>query len=108
MPSKRKVISARLNGANGGPKTPEGKQRSSLNAITHGFCTNLVRLPTEDPEEFERHRQSFLQQFPSCTGLSAVLLNQLINISWRLQRAWALETTALTEAMEDELPLLEE
>lgn len=39
-------------GRSTGPRTPEGKARSSLNAVTHGLTAKTPLLPGEDPAEF--------------------------------------------------------
>ena len=36
-----------------GPRTVEGKTRSSMNAVRHGILSRAVLLPDESPEEFE-------------------------------------------------------
>ncbi|MHB9026646.1 MAG: hypothetical protein ACYC7E_21145, partial [Armatimonadota bacterium] len=35
-----------------GPRTPEGKARSSMNALKHGFFAKEALLPQEDAAEF--------------------------------------------------------
>jgi hypothetical protein len=35
-----------------GPKTEEGKQRSSMNAMTHGIFSKIPLLPGENIEQF--------------------------------------------------------
>src|SRR4051794_38051552 len=37
-----------------GPRTPDGKAASRLNALTHGLCARIPLVPGEDPEERER------------------------------------------------------
>src|SRR5690242_17261960 len=39
----------RANGRKGGPKTEEGRRRSSRNALKHGLCAGPAPLPNEDP-----------------------------------------------------------
>ena len=36
-----------------GPSTEEGKQRSSMNAMTHGIFARISNLPGEDKEFFK-------------------------------------------------------
>ena len=49
-----KTESSRINGARSqGPKTEEGKRRSSLNAVTHGLLSNGVVLQHESQETFD-------------------------------------------------------
>ena len=41
-----------------GPKTPEGKARSSRNALRHGLrARTFCLVPEDDPEEWRRHVQ---------------------------------------------------
>jgi hypothetical protein len=37
-----------------GPRTPEGKKRSSQNALRHGLSGRIVVLPSEDMAEYLR------------------------------------------------------
>ena len=49
-----------------GPRTPEGKARSSRNAITHGLLARYVipaNDPVEDPAEFELLIDALVDQF---------------------------------------------
>jgi hypothetical protein len=46
MSSQRRIAASQANGRlSHGPKTPKGKQRSSLSAMRHGFCAAIVVLP---------------------------------------------------------------
>jgi len=56
MPTERQSESARINGAKSrGPKSAEGKKKSSRNSLQHG-CTasHTIILACEDPKDFER------------------------------------------------------
>jgi hypothetical protein len=55
MPSKLRSETARINGAKSrGPTTPEGKEKSSQNALKHGFTTqSAVVMACERQEEFD-------------------------------------------------------
>ncbi|HWY48273.1 MAG TPA: hypothetical protein VNX70_12870 [Bryobacteraceae bacterium] len=106
----RAVNRAAINKANAqhstGPRTAAGKQRSSLNAWRHGLTGQTVVLPTEDHSAYERHSQSFLDEYHPQGATETQLAQSLIDTSWRLNRAAALETNlfslGITE-MEDRL-----
>src|SRR3954452_11201638 len=52
-PSARKLEANRANAAkSNGPRTPEGKARASMNAVTHGLTADEIVLPGEDEEEW--------------------------------------------------------
>ena len=54
MPSDLKSETARANGAKShGPKTAEGKEASSRNAIKHGLTAHTLILQCESPEEYQ-------------------------------------------------------
>lgn len=44
-----------------GPKTPEGKQTVSQNAVRHGLLSTNVLLPGEDPEAYPRVRATMMK-----------------------------------------------
>ncbi|MGI8741086.1 MAG: hypothetical protein ACR2NN_00670 [Bryobacteraceae bacterium] len=43
-----------------GPRTPEGKQGSSLNATSHGLTGKAVVLPDEDQQAYENLCRDFI------------------------------------------------
>jgi hypothetical protein len=43
-----------------GPRTPEGKSRSRLNALKHGLTARTLVLPGEDPEAFRGRLEAFV------------------------------------------------
>jgi len=54
MATQRQIESARINGVqSGGPKTPEGKRRSSSNACKHGLTSKTIALGPETLAAFD-------------------------------------------------------
>jgi hypothetical protein len=81
-----------------GPKTKAGKQRSSLNALRHGLTGQLVVMPTEDLEAYQRHLKSFADEYHPKGATEAHLVQSLADASWRLNRVAILEANLLTLA----------
>jgi hypothetical protein len=79
-----------------GPKTAEGKQRSSLNALRHGLTGQIVVMPAEDLAAYQQHLKSFTEQLNPKGIIEANLVQALADTSWRLNRVAALETNLLT------------
>ncbi len=72
----------------GGPKTAEGKARSSQNSTTHGMRAKHVRvLADESPEEYQRHHAGWLDQLDPQNFLEEELAEQVILNSWLMKRA---------------------
>ena len=86
-----------------GPKTPEGKQRSSLNALRHGLTGQIVVMPTEDLEAYRSHLESFTDEYNPKGATEANLVQALADTSWRLNRVAALETNLLTLGIASDL-----
>ena len=86
-------------------KTPEGKKRSSLNAISHGFFSNLVLLSNESAPDYELHKASYEARFEPIDHVERDVLEQMVAASWRLRRAWGMETSAFEKAMLQENPI---
>jgi hypothetical protein len=86
-----------------GPKTPEGKQRSSLNALRHGLTGQIVVMPTEDLQAYQLHLTSFTDEYHPQGATEANLVQALADTSWRLNRVAALETNLLTLGVASQL-----
>jgi hypothetical protein len=96
MASQAQIDSARRNGAlSRGPKTPEGRRRSSMNALRHGFTAsrNLV-LADEDAAGYARIVAGYLLEFQPCTAAQQQLVEELASCQWRMRRAVAIDTAA--------------
>jgi len=79
-----------------GPKTPEGKQRSSLNALRHGLTSQVVVMTTEDHDAYRTHLRAFTSEHQPKGATESQLVQALADAAWRLNRVSALETNLLT------------
>jgi len=69
-----------------GPRTPEGKARASLNAISHGlFCKDLV-LPGESREVFDLIRRGWIFSLNPQDIAELWLVDRIVAASWKLRR----------------------
>jgi hypothetical protein len=103
--SKRRVIASRANGARSrGPKTPEGKSRSSYNATRHGLLSNCVVLATESREAFEALLNQYVDRFGPLDEIEFDMIEEMASCYWRLRRGWAIETELLNSGIEKQPP----
>jgi hypothetical protein len=79
-----------------GPITPEGKQRSSLNALRHGLTGQVVVMPFEDLEAYKIHLKSFEEELNPKGPVEANLVQSLAETVWRINRVAVLETNLHT------------
>ncbi len=91
---------AEINKANAqhstGPNTPEGKKRSSLNALRHGLTARAVVMPTEDPEAYERLLKALTAEYRPKGVTESLLVQTLAETSWRISRAACVEADLLS------------
>jgi hypothetical protein len=80
-----------------GPRTEQGKQRSSLNALRHGLTAQTAVLPNEDPATYQRHIQQFLDEYQPATATETQLVHEIANTAWRLNRIPLLEAELLSQ-----------
>jgi hypothetical protein len=78
-----------------GPKSAEGKKKSSMNALSHGLTGQIVVMPTEDLAAYQRHVESFTEEYDPQGATEAHLVQALADTSWRLNRIVALEANVL-------------
>ncbi|HZU27839.1 MAG TPA: hypothetical protein VFA04_20075 [Bryobacteraceae bacterium] len=95
MSSERRIRASRENGAKSrGPKTPEGKLRSSRNAMKHGLLSEIIVLPTEPAERFLQLSTELEEEFRPSTPFQRLQVESIAACAWRIRRVWALEKTA--------------
>ena len=94
---ERKAEQARINGAKSkGPATPEGKHRSSRNAIRHGMTANEhTVLEGESLHEYDEVRSAFIQALKPANLAELRIVEKIANHDWRLERHIMLETSLL-------------
>ena len=81
-----------------GPRTAAGKQRSSLNATTHGLTSRSPVLATEDPAAYQLHCRQFIDEYQPATPTETQLTQELADTAWRLNRIPQLEAELLSQA----------
>lgn len=84
---------SRINGARSrGPRTAEGKARSSQNALRHGLrAQTLVLLPDEDAAEFHALEAALVEELAPDGVLQSILAERVARAAWRLARADRIE-----------------
>ena len=94
-----RAIQNRLNSLySTGPRTPEGKARSSQNALKHGLTSRLPVLPTEDPAAYQQHCKQFHDEHEPATATEFQLVQELADTAWRLNRIPLLEADLFERA----------
>ena len=69
-----------------GPKTPEGKAATRLNAVKHGLLSQQVLLPGEDAAALEELGERLRTELQPVGPLEDILAEQIIAAFWRLHR----------------------
>ena len=78
-----------------GPRTTEGKLRSSVNALRHGLTSKMVLLPDDDLAAYNTFKQSLFNDLKPKGQLEEQLAYTLVNTQWRLNRCRAFEESVL-------------
>lgn len=105
--SVRSALQAAVSALNGarskGPKTPEGKASSSLNALHHGLSAKNLLLPGEDAAEYEQHLDGYFSSFAPATLPEAQIVAQVGDLAWKVERLTKLENNRLRARLEEKL-----
>ena len=74
-----------------GPRTPEGKERSSHNALRHGLTGRIVVLPSEDLSVYQAFCKELMADLAPETPVERQYAQTFCDTQWRLNRARSLE-----------------
>ena len=79
-----------------GPRTPEGKARSSQNAIKHGLLARDAVMADEDPAEYDRQLQILEENLFPKNAIEFELVLQIADSRWRMRRITRIEAGLTT------------
>ena len=74
-----------------GPRTPEGKARSSRNNLRHGLTGQVTVLPCEDREAHDAFCDRLIAGFNPQAPIEEQLAHSIAEDAWRLNRVVAIE-----------------
>ena len=84
-----------------GPRTEEGKQRSSQNSLKHGvFSTKSFLLAGESQEEFDRLLYRYNREHNPKGPTEEDLVRHLAHTEWRRRRIPALEADSIEKSLD--------
>src|SRR5262252_3851847 len=75
-----------------GPKSDEGKAKSSMNALRHGLTAGQAVLPHENEDDYEKLREGMLASYAPENTAEQAVVEELANAYWRLMRLHRVET----------------
>lgn len=81
-----------------GPKSEEGKEIVSMNAMKHGIFSRQILLDGESKKEFDALKQEFYEQFRPLGFLETLFLERAFAAAWRLSRVTQMESMLMNFA----------
>ena len=102
MATEKQIAANRRNSQKStGPKTREGKFKSSLNALRHGAYSETHIIKTEDAGIFKNLAREILDELQPQTPTELELVDQLIQTVWRRRRITSLIQMRLNQAIDE-------
>ena len=85
-----------------GPRTEEGKARSSQNARTHGLTARDLAVAPEERQEFDQMLQDFQASVQPYDAVQQTLFDEMVAAAWNLRRIRRMETALCAGKSYDE------
>jgi hypothetical protein len=96
MATEKQILANRGNAKKStGPKTEEGKLRTSLNAMRHGLTGQVTLMPEEDRKAFKQFCDEIVASFNPATPMERQIVHSIAADNWRLNRMRAMEDNIL-------------
>jgi hypothetical protein len=90
--SPKKLAANRANAARStGPRTPEGKARSSQNAVRHGLTSQASLLNGESQEELDELARGMEADLRPRGAAEREIVARIVSLTWRLRRVARVE-----------------
>jgi hypothetical protein len=83
-----------------GPKSVEGKSKSSMNNLKHGVNSATLILPGEDESEFQRIHGEIQSLYQPQDSSQQLMVDQMAVARWKMRRAELFEAELMIERTE--------
>lgn len=101
MTTEDQIKANRLNSQKStGPRSQEGKRRSSRNATRHGLLAKEVVVSGESAQEFMELRRKALEALKPANILEERLVERVVACLWRLDRSLKMESFMLGKPLD--------
>ncbi|HEX3878797.1 MAG TPA: hypothetical protein VHW24_17540 [Bryobacteraceae bacterium] len=87
----------------GGPRTPEGKRRSSLNATKFGIFSKISIAPAEELATYTAHCTAYAAALQPLGIVESDIVQQIADLRYRLKRCSAAEQSIFARGFEDHI-----
>jgi hypothetical protein len=92
MPSPLQYAANRLNAEKShGPTPPQGRVRSSMNALRHGLTARVVVLPSEDMAAYHAFSKEIVDCLDPQTPVERQFAQTVADTQWRINRIRSIE-----------------
>jgi len=92
MTSEAQIQANRQNGLRSrGPISIEGKAIASQNSIKHGLLSKDLIIRDEKPKDLQVFRDKIYQSLCPQGAMEGLLVEKIVNVSWRLRRLTKVE-----------------
>src|SRR6185437_13319123 len=78
-----------------GPKSEQGKKRSSRNALKHGLTAEELVLPGESADDYDDRLTEWTDYYEPQGPAQRALIERAVAAQWRLERVARVETQRL-------------
>ena len=100
--SEAQRAASRCNGAHGtGPRSADGRVRSSMNRTVHGLNSVRLLLATEDVEEYRQHVHEWTTSLAPATPAEHQIAMLIGDLAWRLKRVSRIEERRALTLLDD-------
>ena len=84
MATEQQIAANRLNAElSTGPKSPEGRKRSSMNALRHGLTGQVTTMTDEDRTAHEKFSKALIQDLAPKGAMETQFAQRIATDSWR-------------------------
>ncbi len=98
----------RINGAKGGPKTPEGKAICAQNSRRHSLTGKKLVLNSEEEALFNEMLDDYIALLKPANVEENDLIREIVAGKWRQERWWDIESAMLDLSALENAPAIDE